>query len=221
MTTEKVRWIVFLGLPNSDRARGLAGLLRHSTGGRGEDEQQRRQGAFHGPVLTKRCKNCQTLYQSRMRRIATYVLFALLLPTAAEAGKLRSTLRIHLEANARDGAPFSSPIRSPATGKSVVIQKVPTISERDVVAFAPYRAADGSYGALFELDDHGKLALDTLSLERRGTYLYVFVNGRDVAELQIDRRVSDGKLYLASGLTEKDIAQMKKDWRRIGERKRR
>ncbi len=87
------------------------------------------------------------------------------------------------------------------------------------MAFAPYRAADGSYGALFELNDHGKLALDTLSIERRDTHLHIFVNARPTAELLIDRRVSDGKLYVASGLTAKDIALMKKDWRLIGHRK--
>ncbi|MEO5721653.1 MAG: hypothetical protein ABIR71_09310 [Chthoniobacterales bacterium] len=154
-----------------------------------------------------------------MRRIAAFFLFALLLPAAVEAAKPRVTLRAHLEANAHDGDVFSSKLRSPVSGRNVVIQKIPTISERDVVAFAPYRAADGSFGALFELDDHGKLALDTLSIERRGTYLYILVNARPVAELLIDRRVSDGKLYVASGLTESDIALMKKDWRLIGHRK--
>ncbi len=156
-----------------------------------------------------------------MRRIATFFLCALLLPAVADAGKAHTVLRVHLEGNAHDGDTFSSQIHSIATGKSVVIQKIPTISEGDVAAFAPYRAADGSFGVLFELDDHGKLALDTLSLEHRGTHLYIFVNGRDVAELLIDRRVSDGKLYVASGLTEKDIVQMKKDWRFIGEKKKR
>ncbi len=147
------------------------------------------------------------------------MLLALLLPPAAEARKPRCTLRVHVEANARDGAPFSSQFRSPTTGRLVTIEKTPTISERDVVAFAPYQAADGSFGALIELDEHGKLALDTLSVERRGTNLYIFLNGRGVAELLIDRRVSDGKLYLASGLTVQDLALMKKDWRLIGQRK--
>ncbi len=154
-----------------------------------------------------------------MRRAALGFLLALLLSSPADAGKRRTTLRAHSEANAQDGAAFSSPIKSTTTGKGLVIQKIPVISENDVVAFLPYPAPDGTFGALFELDDHGRLALDTLSLERRGTYLYVFLNGRNVAELLIDRRVSDGKLFLSSGLTEKDIAQMKKDWPKKEQRK--
>ena len=151
-----------------------------------------------------------------MRSLALAVFVALLLSPVCEAKKPHCTVRAHAQANALDGPVFSTELRSPATGKNVVIEKVPTISERDVVAFRPYQAGDGSYGVLFHLSDHGKLALDTLSVERRGTFLYVFVNGRAAAELQIDRRVSDGKLYVASGLTPADITLMRKDWPLVG-----
>jgi hypothetical protein len=154
-----------------------------------------------------------------MRRLAAGVFLALLVPGVCVAKKPHCTLRVHVEANVNDGASFSSEMRSPATGKNIVIEKIPTISERDVAAFHPYPQANGSYGVVFELDDHGKLALDTLSVDRRGTFLYIFVNGRPAAELQIDRRVSDGKLYVASGLTSADIELMKKDWPLAGARK--
>ncbi len=154
-----------------------------------------------------------------MSRLVACGIFMLLTATASRAGKAHCTLRAHVEGNANDGAVFSTQLRSPATGKNIVIEKVPTISERDVVAFYPIPAADGSYGVLFKLDDHGKLALDTLSLEHRGTFLYVFVNGRPAAELQIDKRVRDGKLYVPTGLTQSDLELMKKDWRLMGVRK--
>ena len=147
-----------------------------------------------------------------MRSLALGVLVALLVPLVSLAKKPHCILRAHLEANPNDGAVFSTQLRSPVSGKNIVIEKTPTISERDVVAFRPYQVSDGSYGVLFHLSDHGKLALDTLSVERRGRFLYVFVNGRPAAELQIDRRISDGKLYIASGLTLADLALMRKDW---------
>ncbi len=154
-----------------------------------------------------------------MRRTAICAFLALLLPAIAEAKKAHCTLRAHVEANANDGAVFSTQMRSAITGKSIVLEKIPTISERDVVAFAVYQAVDGSYGVLFQLDEHGKLALDTLSVDRRGRLLYVFVNGRALSEMQIDRRITDGRLYIASGLTKGDLALMRKDWPLIGERK--
>ncbi|HXA08475.1 MAG TPA: hypothetical protein VNW28_00745, partial [Chthoniobacterales bacterium] len=142
----------------------------------------------------------------------------LLLATRADGGSPHCVFRVHVEANARDGAVFAQPIRS-LTGRNVFIEKTAWLTERDVKAYCPYRAADGSYGALLELDDHGRTVLDTLSVERRGAYLYIFLNGRPLTELQVDRRVSDGKIYLASGLTEADIKSMNRDWKLIGGRK--
>ena len=148
-----------------------------------------------------------------MRAVATSVFVVLLTLTTAEARKPRCTLRAHVEANAQDGPVFSSRLRSPTTGREVFISKAPTISELDVVSFRAYPAANGTFGVLFQLNDHGKLALDTLSVERRGSSLFIFANGRFVDELQIDRRVSDGKLYIAAGFTAADIELMKKSWR--------
>jgi hypothetical protein len=59
-----------------------------------------------------------------------------------------------------------------------------------------------------------------LSIERRGSFLFVFINGRAITELEIDKRVSDGRIYIPSGLASADIELMKKDWRLIGQRKR-
>ena len=66
----------------------------------------------------------------------------------------------------------------------------------------------------------GRVVLDTLSVERRGGFLFVFINGRMITELQIDKRVSDGKIYVPSGLTAADIELMKKQWRLPGQPKR-
>ena len=97
---------------------------------------------------------------------------------------------------------------------------MPWLTEHDVAAFAPYQAQDGTYGALFQLDDHGRVVLDTLSIEHRGGFLFVFINGRLITDLQIDKRVSDGKIYIPSGLTAADVELMKKEWRLLGGRKR-
>lgn len=154
-----------------------------------------------------------------MRRIVSLSVVLLIAASPLVATQPHCTLRLHTEANPRDTEVFAAQVQSKFTGKTVTIQKTPTISERDVVAFYPYPARDGSYGALFELDDHGRIALDTLSIERRGTFLFVFANGRPITELQIDRRISDGKIYIASGLFSADIELMKKEWRVIGRRK--
>ena len=145
-------------------------------------------------------------------RTAVVAALATFLAVQLGEAKQRSTFRVHAEASANDGPVFSTQIISRRLGKTVTIQKAPVISERDVTGLQVYRAADGSFGALFQLNDHGRLALDSLSIERRGSFLFVFVNGRPITELEIDRRVSDGKIYIASGLTTNEIELLKKDW---------
>jgi len=151
-----------------------------------------------------------------MRSLLRAALVFFLGLQAAAAG--HCTFRVHMSANANDGDAFSQPFRS-LTGRDLYIEKTPWITERDVVAFYPYRAANGSYAALLVLDDHGRTVLDTLSLEHRGSQLFVFINGRPLTELQVDRRVSDGKIYLGSGLTEADIKSMNRDWKLLGRKK--
>jgi len=128
--------------------------------------------------------------------------------------------RVHAQANAQDTNAFSMSAHPPSSGKDIAIQKLPWITEHDVMAFSPYHAPDGSFGALFQLDEHGRVVLDTLSIEHRGGLLFVFINGRMITELKIDKRVSDGKIYIPSGLTAADVELMKKQWRTPGERKR-
>jgi hypothetical protein len=147
--------------------------------------------------------------------------FCILFALPAASGKQRHCmLRVHAQANPRDTAVFATSVRAQVSGKDVAIEKMPRISEQDVIAFYPYAAANGTYGALFQLDEHGRVTLDALSVERRGSFLFVFINGRAITELEIDKRVSDGRIYVPSGLTGADIELMKKDWRLIGQRHR-
>lgn len=130
----------------------------------------------------------------------------------AMAKSKHCTVRVHVEANAQDTPVFSSAVRARFSGKEIAIERMPRITEADVAAFQAYPIGQGNYGALLQLNEHGRFALDALSIEHRGGLLFVFINGRPVAELQIDRRVADGKIYIASGLTAADIELMKKDW---------
>ena len=156
-----------------------------------------------------------------MKILGAIVLCLLWAPVAGVAKQRHCAFRVHAQANPRDTEVFATSVQAKAFGKEIAIEKIPWISERDVSAFSPYPAQHGSYGALIQLDEHGRVVLDTLSIERRGRFLFVFINGRFITELQIDKRVSDGKIYIPSGLTAADIDLMKKDWRLIGERKKR
>lgn len=156
-----------------------------------------------------------------MRTAWAICIIALVAINSATAKPRHCMFRLHVEANTNDGAAFSTSVHALFSGKAVAIEKIPRITETDVIAFRPYEDNKDNYGALLQLDDHGTLALDTLSIERRGSLLFVFVNGRAITELQIDKRVSDGRIYIASGLTKRDIDSMKQDWPLIGQKKKR
>ena len=149
-------------------------------------------------IAVKPFMNSRMFSQSIGMRTLCVFVFCLAFALIDAAAKQRHcTFRVHAQANPRDTDVFS-------------------IS----TAFSPYPAKDGTFGALFQLDEHGGVVLDTLSIERRGRFLFVFINGRMITELRIDKRVSDGKIYVPSGLTAADVELMKKQWRLLGERKR-
>src|SRR5881394_2590083 len=170
--------------------------------------------------LSRLQKTCQTLYPIRMKTLCAFAFCLFFAATEGAAKQRHCTFRLHAQANPRDTEVFATSVRAQVSGKNVAIEKMPWISEGDVVAFATYPAANGTYGALFQLDEHGRVVLDTLSVERRGSLLFVFINGRPITKLEVYRRVSDGKIYIPSGLTSADVELMKKDWRMIGQRKR-
>jgi hypothetical protein len=155
-----------------------------------------------------------------MKSLCASILVAVLIVTPTMAKDRHCMFRVHVQANPHDTAVFATSVPAKFSDKDIAIERTPRISERDVVAFYPYSAADKSYGVLIRLDEHGRIGLDSLSIERSGQLLFVFINGRPITELEIDKRVSDGKIYIASGLTAADLALMKKDWRLIGQRKR-
>ena len=172
-------------------------------------------------IPVKPFMNSRMLSESIGMKTLCVLTLCLVFAVSDGFGKQRHcTFRVHVQANPQDTDAFSTSARARASGKDLAIEKMPWISEHDVAAFFPYPAQNGTYGALFQLDEHGRVVLDTLSIERRGRFLFVFVNGRLVTELQIDKRVSDGQIYIPSGLSASDIELMKKEWRLIGQRKR-
>ncbi len=155
----------------------------------------------------------------QMKRAWVIALAVFPLLPMAEAKSRHCSFQVHTEANPSDSAAFAGAVRATVSGKEVVIEKAASITESEVVSFSVYRAPDGTFGALLRLDDHGRTILDTLSVERRGSLLFLFMNGRPLTELQIDKRVSDGQIYIPSGLTPEDLKLMKSDWKFVGPKK--
>jgi hypothetical protein len=59
--------------------------------------------------------------------------------------------------------------------------------------------------------------LDVASSESRGKYFFLFANGRQLTEILVDTRVSDGVFLIPSGLTDIEIATLTRLYPIIGD----
>jgi hypothetical protein len=141
----------------------------------------------------------------------------------AMAKKYPVTVRFYAEAHSLDGATFSTPIKFESAKREGHIEKVPSISERNITAIYPFRAPDGTMGCAFKLDNSGRIALSVMSTERRGTALVAFVGTKNgvhqVIDMTIDRPVNDGIITIQRGLTTLEVVALRKQWPTMGEEK--
>ena len=112
---------------------------------------------------------------------------------------------------------FTVKVKVGSPPRDIFIEKIPSVSERDVASFYPYRAADGSYSVVLQLDSHGSTVLEALSAQRMGMVLIASVGGRLTATLKIDKPISDGIIFIPSGLTVADIRAMGASFSLMGE----
>jgi hypothetical protein len=114
-----------------------------------------------------------------------------------------------------DTSTFNAPVTL-LNSKVVYIDQVPNFTEKNIVAIYPFVAADGSGGCAFKLDDHGTMALDSLSVAKRGTLLIATIDGRQIADILIDRRVEDGVVTIPGGITVEEMKVLIKKYPVIG-----
>jgi len=150
----------------------------------------------------------------------TFRCLALLILALALAGfaKKKEALSVtfHVETNSRDTSSFALPVNLKNLGRQSYIEKMPSITEREISRIFPFSASDGSMGCAFILDDHGRVWLDTLSVEKRGMALVAMVNGRIVCDMLIDKRVADGIITIPNGLSDQDIVILTKKFKVAG-----
>ena len=132
--------------------------------------------------------------------------------------ELPLSIRFYTQAAQGDTDSFAAPVTL-LNGQRAYVDQVAEIAERDIVAVYPFPVADGSGGCAFKLDDHGTMELDSLSVAKKGTVLVAVVNGRQVADILVDRRVSDGIVTIPSGIQTDEMKLILKKYRIIGGKK--
>jgi hypothetical protein len=153
-----------------------------------------------------------------------FVIALLALPFSALAMSQKSdvSVRFHTEANPNDSEAFSIPVTLVNQRKQVYVSRTPDFSEKQIDKILPYQARDGSWGCVFKLNPQGRIRLETMSGEIRGSALVVFISTkagrRQVSDLIIDRPVSDGIITIPRGFTAFEIEALKKQFKTVGEK---
>jgi len=132
--------------------------------------------------------------------------------------KLGLAVRFYTQTSANDSDSFAVAVTL-LNGQRAAVDDVAAISEHDIVSIFPFTAADGTGGCALKLDDHGTIGLDTLSMSKRGTLLIATIDGRQVADILIDQRVSDGIVTIPSGITVDEMKELLKKFPVIGGKK--
>lgn len=127
----------------------------------------------------------------------------------------KAIIRFHPEA-ASEGDQFAVAVQNLHTGRHGTMAKIPLISEGEIVSFEATRVADGSYGVCFKLDYHGGNLLSQHTMSRRGSWLYVFLNGRHVIDLYVDRAVKNAEICIPSGITAGELALIEQSFPKQG-----
>jgi len=155
-----------------------------------------------------------------MGRILCLLLFVSLSSIVA-ADKNLVTVRLHTEGNQKSGDSFVAEIQLFNPQKKIYIEKVPIISEKDIVAFYPFPAQDssGSIGAYFKLDADGTNKLEQHTASSREALDVVLINGRVGPAMQVDKKITDGLLMVPSGFTPLEVTQLQTKFPVIGKEK--
>ncbi len=154
------------------------------------------------------------------------ILAAILAMGASALGssqKPKVTVRFHPEVNPNDGATFSMPVKLQYQRRAAYVARVPVFSEKQIKAIYPFPADDGTWGCFFQLDDQGRIRLESVSSEQLHTALVLFIGTKtgqhQVIDMLIDKPITSGTITIPRGMTEAEVFVMKQQFPVIGEEK--
>ncbi len=155
---------------------------------------------------------------SPMRK-ALPILLAFAAILSVHAAEDQITITLNPEAGPQEGSQFVAPVTLINPPLQTFIRRVPITNHRDIVAFYPFRAADGSLGPISSwITTAGPRSSSTPS--RRWTRWRVFmVNGRPACAVKISKKIIDGIITMPGGMTPKEVVLLETKYPTIGQEK--
>lgn len=121
-------------------------------------------------------------------------------------------VRFHAQAEENDTEVFASPLVIGDPPITIYIARIPIASEQDIESVYTFNAADGTMGAYFKLNSHGRFTLESVSAAKRGKIMVGLVNGKTATTQVIDKIISDGVVGIPNGLGIQDVELMEQEF---------
>lgn len=129
---------------------------------------------------------------------------AFLLPTYGMGKRAdKNQLTFHLEGSETDGPKMVFPL--PMGNQKRFFMKSPLTFTKELVAYTPFVAKDGSAGATFAFTRSATTRIAAMTTTHHGKWLVAMLNGRPVDAVYIDNPVQDGRLVIWQGMKEPEI----------------
>ena len=110
----------------------------------------------------------------------------------------KNRLTFHMQGQASDGPKMVFPL--PMGGKRLFFKKSPLTFTKEIVAFLPFFAEDGTAGATFQFRPETARRIAAITNQNRQKWLVAMLNGRPVDAVFIEEPVTDGKLVIWQGM---------------------
>ncbi len=149
----------------------------------------------------------------KTRRIFCILLAGLAPFLGAGAKKPKVILSVTGEVPQSNGETFTLPVTFANAKRRGFVGRIPVINARDVDFIFPFESPDGTMGCAFYLDYHGKGLLDAYTVQNRGKSMIFSMNGRQVTDLVVDKRIPDGIFVVPAGLTAEEIAKLRSSFK--------
>ena len=115
----------------------------------------------------------------------------------------RNRLTFHMQGQASDGPKMVFPL--PMDDRRLFFKKSPLTFTKEIVAFLPFFAEDGTAGATFQFRPETARRIAAITNQNRQKWLVAMLNGRPVDAVFIEEPVTDGKLVIWQGMKQAEI----------------
>lgn len=151
-----------------------------------------------------------------MIRFIRLLFYLLLFPSLGlGAGKTKGPfIGMHPEGDENEGPRM---VRGEVlAGRKIWFRISPEVSGRHFSGYAPFAAADGTFGVALQLNAEGGRAVLVMCSTYPGKVVRIIANGHPVDAQRIAKPPSDGRIIIWQGLSRADLLLFDKTLKRFG-----